>query len=250
MILELKIGNRKFVAGFTLIELVVSSGIGAFIAVVSVGALRSVIQGRQTIEQHAGVCEEIRYAVERMRQDLANFYRDNYYDNLKLVGEVEETPAGPSPSLTMRIISGSTARYGQPEGDVYDVQYYTMEQDGKKYLMRRICPVVSLPELEQTLAEPGGILYALTENIVTFTVQYYNGYEWLDQWPKEQKSLPEMIQILVVARIPGDEQLKQPIAKTLVVTFPRVSPNLKATLTEEAATDFEDVNAYTIDSGT
>jgi hypothetical protein len=28
-----------------------------------------------------------------------------------------------------------------------------------------------------------------------------------------------------------------------------VSPNLKATLTEEAATDFEDVNSYTIDSG-
>jgi prepilin-type N-terminal cleavage/methylation domain-containing protein len=245
----LKIDNRKCVAGFTLIEMVVASGIGAFIAAVSVGTLRSVIQGRQTIEQHASVCEEIRYAVERIRQDMANFYRDNYYDNIKLVGEVEDTPAGPSPSLTMRIISGNSARYGQPEGDVYDVQYYSMEQDGKKYLMRRVCPVVSLPELEQTLAEPGGILYALAENIVTFTVQYYNGYEWLDQWPKEQKSLPEMIQILVVAQIPGDEELKQPIAKTLVVTFPRVSPNLKATLTEEAATEFEDVNSYTIDTG-
>jgi hypothetical protein len=34
------------------------------------------------------------------------------------------------------------------------------------------------------------------------------------------------------------------------VTFPRVSPNLKATLTEEAATEFEDVNSYTIDTGT
>ncbi|NLH15601.1 MAG: hypothetical protein GX455_03375 [Phycisphaerae bacterium] len=246
----MKIGNRKFALGFTLIEMVVSSGIGAFIAVVSVGTLRSVIQGRQTIEQHASVCEEIRYAAERIRQDMANFYRDNYYDNIKLIGEVVDTASGPVSSLTMRIISGSTARYGQPEGDMYDVQYYTMEQDGKKYLMRRIWPVVSLPELDQALEEPGGILYSLAENIVTFTIQYYNGYEWLDQWPKEQRSLPEMIQILIVARIPGDEELKQPIAKTLVVTFPRVSPNLKATLSEEAATEFEDVNAATIDAGT
>ncbi len=237
----------KSVRGFTLLEMVVSSGIGAFIAVVAIGTLRSVMQGRQTIEAHAAVCEEIRYAAERIRIDMANFYRDNSIDNVKLVGTLEDSPSGPIPSLTVRVVSGSCARYGQPESDVYEVQYFLMEQEGKKYLMRRFCPVVSLTQEEVYFEEPGGILYAMAENIVTFTVQYFDGYAWLDQWPQEQQSLPEMIQMLLVARLPNDEEVKQPIAKTLTVTFPRVSSNLKAQLTDEAATDFEDVNAYSIE---
>ncbi|MBN1126378.1 MAG: prepilin-type N-terminal cleavage/methylation domain-containing protein [Sedimentisphaerales bacterium] len=236
----MKTRNTK---GFTLIEMVVASVIGVFITVVTVGTLRTVAAARESITAATTATDEIRFVCRLLRTDLANLYRDSRIDRIRLVGSVEETGGTSLSSLTMWVTSGTPARRSQPEGDVYEVQYSLTPGEEGMVLMRRVCPIVTVPRDDEDYVESaGGMLTTLAENIVTFQIQYYDGYEWLDQWPEEQEVLPELLQITLIGRLPNDSEGKRPIVRSIAVTFPRVAEALEATLDEEAETEFEDVS--------
>ena len=211
--------SRVVKKGFTLLEVMVASVIGAFIALVSVGALRAVTAGRAMVNTNIDAADELRYAVELIRSDLANVYRDSSADAMKFVGAFAESDENMTTSLTMRIVSLANARRSEPEGDIHEVHYYLREDEDKSVLMRRIYPLVGT-EVEEEL--PGGVLTAIAENIVGFELMYFDGEEWVPEWPAELNRLPEMVEIVLATVEEKQGRQGSLVARRILASFPRL----------------------------
>ncbi len=199
--------------GFTLVEVLVASTIGSFIALVAVGSLRVIIGGSEAVEANINSAAEIRFAANMIAKDLTNLYRDDNYQNTRFIGTVEELDEESYTSyIVFYTVSRTKARTGQPEGDIYEVEYYLTRTEEKTVLMRRQWPN---PDEE---FEPAGILTAIAENIEVFEIKYFDGTEWADEWPELMQSLPHLVEITLIAK-PSVRGV--PAAESVIVNFVR-----------------------------
>jgi len=183
--------------GFTLVEVLVASTIGVFIAMVSVGALRAIMASAEMVDGNINAAAEVRFAANMISRDLQNFYNDGNIENTKFIGTVEPLEQDNYTSYLIFYTTGRTkARIDQPEGDLYEVEYYLMQEGETSSLMRRLWPN---PHEE---LEPGGILTVIAEDIAAFEVQYFDGEEWSEEWPEEMQALPDLVSISIVAKKP------------------------------------------------
>ena len=176
-----------------MVEVLVASTIGAFIALVAVGSLRVIIGGSEAVDNNINGAAEVRFAANMIAKDLVNFYRDEEYSNTRFIGTVEELDDGSSTSHILFYTVGRTkARLDQPEGDIYEVEYYIAKDEEQSVLMRRLWPN---PHEE---LEPGGILTVIAENIEVFDIQYFDGEEWAAEWSEEIQTMPQLAEITLV----------------------------------------------------
>jgi len=199
--------------GFTLIEILVASVISAFIAVTAVSAMKTISLGRSKIEDRSVAAGELRYVSDIIRKDMANLYRSDKPEKVVLVGSLEIGETGMTSVLKAHVVNMVKARVGQPESDVFEVQYFLQQTDEKTLFMRRLQP----NPFDQEIA--GGILTAIAEKIVGFTVTYLNEVEeWMDEWPEENTNLPNLVKIDLTAETP---QSKRVTKYSFLVDFPR-----------------------------
>lgn len=209
--------------GFTLVEVMAASVIGAFIALVAVGTLRTVTGARERVEANCRCAEELRFAADMVRTDMMNLYRDTDAGKTKLVGILTEAEDGLIMDLTMRVVGTGPARPGQPEGDVYEVQYFLHKEEKdemeKSVLMRRLCPIVGM---EDDIESQGGILTGIAEDIVDFSVQFFDGSEWQTEWPPEENLLPGLVEVSLAGQAGDDKAKAEIMVRNFVVSFPRL----------------------------
>ena len=198
--------------GFTLVEILLASIIGAFIALVAVSGLRAISASTEMVDSNVCAAAEVRFAAKKVAEDLMNFYRDKNKDSMRLVGGVDRSDFGGVSWLTLYTVGRVRARIDQPEGDVYEVEYYLLRDGEKSVLMRRLWPN---PDEE---AEPGGILTVIAEDIDLFVVSYFDGQEWQVEWPEDMKSLPELVEVTIAAQQRGQ---RRAVMETFVVNFAR-----------------------------
>lgn len=215
--------------GFTLAEVLVASTISAFIAISAVGALKAVTDSAQVVNRATEMVGDVRFAARMMAADLGNLYRDPDPKSMKLVGASQESSAGGPPMVTFYAIGSTKARAGQPEGDVYEVEYFLAKNDRalpapgeqeqqegaeKLVLFRRLWPN---PERERN---PGGILTPIAENIDLMEMRFFDGKQWVTQWPEELQSIPELVEVTLVT-LPQDRGV--PVIEKFTVNFPRLA---------------------------
>jgi len=226
--------------GFTLVEVMVASVLGGFIALVALGTLRTVTGTTERLDANCICAEELRFAADVMRADMMNLYRDTDADATKLVGVISETTGGFATDLTMRVVGAGPARPGQPEGDIYEVQYFLHkeEKDEKErtVLMRRLCPIVGM---EDDIELQGGVLTVIAADIVAFDVQFFDGSEWQIQWEPEQSMLPELVEVSLMGRTSDDEKKARIMMQNFVVSFPRMGRQTRGTSDETAGGENE-----------
>jgi type II secretion system protein J len=210
--------------GFTLAEVLVASTISGFIAIVAVGAMNAVSHTAQTVNRVSEVNAEVRFAARMLAHDLANFYRDPNPDNVKLIGASQGSETTGPPFLTFYMVGRAKARADQPEGDVYEVEYFlgsreeqqgtASESNEPTVLFRRVWPN---PDKERV---PRGVLTPIADNIAIFYIRFSDGQEWTGQWTEEMRSLPKLIEVTLGTATPekGD-----PVTETFTITFPRMA---------------------------
>ena len=204
---------RSRTTGFTLVEVMVASTIGAFIMLVAVGTLKAITASAEMVEENISTAAEVRFATNMLKRDLVNFYRDENTENTKFIATSEETGQEGSSYLVFYTVSRAKARTDQPEGDIYEVEYYLMKDEEQSLLMRRMWPN---PNKEET--EPRGILAVIAENIDVFEVRYFDGEEWSTEWPEEMQVLPQLIEVNIVAKPPNRPV---PTLESFIVNFTR-----------------------------
>lgn len=199
--------------GFTLVEVLLASTIGVFIAMVAVGALRTIIASAEMVDSNINAAAEVRYAANMIARDLQNFFTDDDIENTKFIGTVEALEDDNYTSYLIFYTLGRTkARIDQPEGDLYEVEYYLMQEGENSSLMRRLWPNPS------EYLEPGGILTVIAEDIATFEVQYFDGEEWFEEWPEEMQALPDLVSISIAAKQP--DRINPP-SESIIVNLAR-----------------------------
>lgn len=166
------------------------------------------------VEDKTDQAAELRLVANLLGADLANLYRDKSFRRMKLVGGMDSSDTQHPCDLTFYTVSRANARTGQPEGDVYEVEYYIAQTEDKLLFMRRVWPN---PHEE---AEPGGLLTVLSEAITLFQVRFYDGQEWLEQWDETQRTLPSLVEVTLVGRPEGE-----PLTEYLLINFPRYQPS-------------------------
>lgn len=202
--------------GFTLVEVLVASTIGVFIAMVAVGALRAIIASAEMVDSNINAAAEVRFAINTIARDLQNFYNNDEIDNTKFIGTLEALDNDNYTSYLVFYTLGRTkARIDQPEGDLYEVEYYLVQEGEKSMLMRRLWPN---PSRDYEGLEPRGILTVIAENIAAFRVQYFDGEEWSEEWPEEMEVLPDLVSVSIVAQQPGRVN---PPSETIIVNLTR-----------------------------
>jgi len=176
--------------GFTLVEVLVASTIGAFIALVAVGALKAVSTSAELVDRSMNASAEVRFASQMLLRDLENLYRAKDVNNMKLVGStISSGEGGQSSDVTFYTVGRSQARRGQPEGDVYEVEYSLVRKDDKSVLTRRLWPN---PDKE---AKPGGVMTVIAEDIDVFQVRYFDGEDWQVEWPEDIGDVPKLVEV-------------------------------------------------------
>jgi general secretion pathway protein J len=185
--------------GFTLAEALVASTISAFVALVAVGALRTVTDSAEVVNQSGETTSEVAFAARMLAHDLANLYRDPDPRNMQLVGASQGAESSETAYLRLYTVGRAPARIGQPEGDVYEVEYLLRQAElpeagsddeaGISVLFRRQWPN---PDRER---EPGGVLIPIARNIDVFGIRFFDGEQWVDEWSEELQSLPRLIEV-------------------------------------------------------
>ena len=183
--------------GFTLVEVTVASTLGAFVMLVAVGTLKAITSSAEMVDRNINAAAEVRFASNMIKKDLVNLYRDEDMENTKLIGTVEDSGLDSTSYLIFYSLGRTKARADEPEGDIYEVEYYLVKDEETSALMRRLWPN---PNEEY---EPGGILTAIAEDIDAFAVSYFDGEEWSDEWPEEMEVLPDLIEITIVGKLPS-----------------------------------------------
>jgi general secretion pathway protein J len=216
------------------VEVLVASTIGAFVALVAVGTLRAVTASTEIVDKGVAAAAEVRFASNTISRDLVNLYRDNSKANTKLIGTVVQSGQSNISYLILYTVSRVKARIDQPEGDVYEVEYYLLQDEDKSRLMRRFWPN---PNQED---EPGGILTVIAEDIEVFEVRYYDGEEWSNEWPEDMQTLPQLIEVNIVA---GQAGRGRPIMESFIVNFARASGGGALTVGSEGTSGTESSGA-------
>ena len=177
--------------GFTLVEVMVASMIGAFIAIVAVGTLKAVSASAQMLDENIESTAEVRFASKLIANDLMNLYMDSNSLNSMLVGTIKESDGDLFSSLVLYSVGRAKARIDEPEGDVYEVEYYLVKDEEKSSLMRRLWPN------PDEVSTPGGILSVIAEDVNSFVVRYFDGEQWQIDWPEELESIPELVEVVI-----------------------------------------------------
>jgi len=216
-----KVSRRNHTRGFTLLEILVASIVGAFVAVTATTALRSTMSSRQKIADYTTATAQLRFAAEMIRKDMINFYRDADLNNVKLLSYADFTDYGAADNIVFHTVNWIKARPEYPEGDVYEVEYgLVFNEDDKPFFMRRLWPnpVILDPTLEETLP-PMGVVTILSENIVSFDVQFYFEEQWFDEWPEEMTGqMPDLIAVSLTYQPQGRVNT---LTHNFFVNFPR-----------------------------
>ncbi len=74
-----------------MVEVLVASTIGVFIALVAVGTLRAITASAEIVDNNINVAAEVRFASNIISRDLSNLYRDTNQRNTRLIGRVIES---------------------------------------------------------------------------------------------------------------------------------------------------------------
>jgi prepilin-type N-terminal cleavage/methylation domain-containing protein len=225
--------QKKYRSGFTLVEVIAAAMIGAFVAAVAIGSLRTVAAARVKIDINIAAADELRYASTMIQNDLANVYRDRDTGSTKIVGTVGEDEASPPVSLLMYVISPVKARFAGIEGDLYEVEYFINRNEDESFLMRRLCPTLGNETEEE---KPAGILTTIAENIIDFRVMYYDDMEWTDQWPEASTSMPSLVEVTLIGVKNPDSEEPESVMRSFIASFPRIGQP-RNTDTESEETD-------------
>ena len=191
----------KLLAGFVLV------------ALVAVGTLRAISGSAEMLQGTISTAAEVRFAAQTIARDLQNVYRDVDQKNNKFVGTVDDTGEVPSCSLTFYTVGRTKARIDQPEGDIYEVEYLLLKDEENSALTRRWWP-----NPDPNAQEPHGVLSVIAENIDVFQVRYFDGEDWQQEWPEEMRSVPDVVEVLISAQVPGRNEL---LTETVMVNLVR-----------------------------
>jgi type II secretion system protein J len=206
--------RRKNILAFTLVEILITLIIGAMIAIIALSGYQTLSTLRHKIMSRSQHQAELRYALNRIRDDLANFYRGGQIDRMVLQGEKMQTDAGRSDRLMFQAVFDPPFRPVYSAGDLHQIEYALSPATAtnQNVLYRRAGSLFSTapPELAVTTDR-------LTGRLKSLQFDYFYQDVWYDQWTRTD-AIPMMIRVTLEAE-KTDQSDDQPEPMTRVISL-------------------------------
>jgi len=173
-----KLPSRR-VKAFTLIELLLATAIGAMVIIAALAAFRSVNQMRRQLHYYSEAMSHGRYALNQIRNDLANFYRDGRAGQMRLVGIKADQEDKPMDRLIIYATNDEKIFSGESMNDLYEVEY-GLNRDNEKggyFFSRRYGPVT-----DTSVGNKAGKLLRMSKSINSLEFEFYDGQTWQRGW--------------------------------------------------------------------
>lgn len=200
-------GAQRHLAGFTLMEGLVASGLLAIIGALMATSLSSAIDAKEIVETTSGRYHLVRQAMSRMVDEISMAFLSAHNQTLEL--RVKTGFKGERDELNFTAFGNVPMREDAKEGDTREIGYYLGrdERTGAESLLRRVDT-----RLDEEFDE-GGRVQTLLPDVIEMELEYFDPTteEWLDKWDNEgavtSNRLPARVRITITARMPdGDEQ--------------------------------------------
>jgi general secretion pathway protein J len=193
--------------GFTLLEILIASGLLAIVGALMLTSISSSIDVKERVELTSNRYHVIRQAMTRMVDELSMAYLSKHTAAMEL--KVKTGLKGESDELHFTAFGGVPMKEDIKEADQREISYFLGQDDrtGTESLLRREQPN---PDLE---LDEGGRVQTLLPNVVDMELMYWDkrSEEWKEKWDTEDSAttgiLPSRIKISFTALLDnGDEQ--------------------------------------------
>ena len=203
--------SKRNKLGFTLLELLLATVVGALVIVVALVSLRQVSRSRAEAQYYSDISAHGRYALNRIRDDLANFYRSLNPEKMRLIGAKGGTEAEATDRLLVQVVQEGWFHGKPSEGlsDIYEVQYGLCEDlaTDVTFLARR-CGAIE----EAALGNEGGTLTRVADYITSIRFEYFDGTNWQRHWEQRQ-GIPTLVRVSLVLADP-----KRPLYRPIYIS--------------------------------
>ena len=202
---------RRHCSAFTLVELLVAMTIGVLVMGAGYGGLRTVLSAREQILVRCELHQEGRRALDEIASAVRAARAVGKVD-VHLIGRDGEFNDAPDDRLTLYTVTDRIARFDRPESDIYEVSFVVFrdEETGEGALWRRKDPGVDDD------MEDGGILTEIAHDVVALNVEYFDGFDWLDEWlPEEAIGMPTAVRVTVALARPESPGLSVALMTTV-----------------------------------
>ena len=176
-----RVANRRKLAGFTLLELLVAMGIFAVIGAMALGGLNAVVDQTTIAREQMDRLNRLQRAVRLMSGDFNSLAPRFVRDELGTAGEGPLLADGRLFGVELRLTRGSWPNpAGLPHRGTLQRVQYRLEDDK---LIREYWPVVDHVLGQEPRSEE------LLTGVNEFKLLYLDGQdEWQTQWPPAQNS--------------------------------------------------------------
>ncbi|MCA9293012.1 MAG: hypothetical protein KDA20_04280 [Phycisphaerales bacterium] len=204
----------------TLIELIVASlVIAAMTAATSLSVSQTLRAARASAAREASrsLAET---AAARMARDLASVTRDGDLYDARVRIKDGETGGAATDELLLLTRSATPARtvgsggvLGEPEGDVYEVQYRLAgAAQGRGGLSaRRVAPDAQtgftlwrrLDPAFDEFGDAGGVAAPIGQGLRSLSIEAFDGSTWRSTWDSDEDGMPHAVRLVIEAETPA-----------------------------------------------
>jgi len=218
--MKTSIHYQKRIAGFTLLELIVSIVIFTIIISIVSQAFNGVIRGWQRGTEVLEDVQHSEYAMSKLAQVIdSTIYFDNPRKRYAFLFEKKNSGKFPTDSLSFVTVSpalmprGSMLRNGSHRIKIY----IDDDDDGEPALFTQAAP--ALVDMEENSFKSNFEPYLVSRAIQGIEIMVYDekAKEWTDTWEKKN-SVPTRIKISLFA--PSEKEDEEPIVFTRIIDIP------------------------------
>ncbi|MBB6429897.1 prepilin-type N-terminal cleavage/methylation domain-containing protein [Algisphaera agarilytica] len=201
-------------SGFTLIELLVAASLVGIVLAAGATLTYQVSQARGKVDQLARHHAEADAAIRTIATALTQQFRNTGDDDRVFVGIDDEVDGRPADSIRFFAVSNRVIRPGEPESDVHEIEFYLEPQDGEPYpaLLRRTDPT------RNEEPDEGGVIELVARGIGGLDFEYFDGQQWLPDWPEFLGSSPMALRVTVGVTLNDEAGTMRPYRR--LIYFP------------------------------
>lgn len=200
-------GTESRQRGFTLLELLVASAIGAVVIFALYLSFSSVLGASQSIEEQAERSREAARFVEAFTNEVQSAYLSAGNKATFFTGELYN---GELPSGRLEFTAIFYPRQGMATGDISAVRYFAARNEAGRFSLYK--------EVWNPYGSSKGPLKVeVVEDIKGFDLSFYNGQSWSAAWDgKLENGTPKAVRATIKITDKGAEREVRALARTFV----------------------------------
>ncbi len=222
--------------GMTLIELIVASLVVAAMTAATSMAVSQTLRTARASAAREAARSLAETAASRIAQDLASVTRDGDLYDVRVRIHDGLTQGTATDELLLLSRSASPARAygpggigGEPESDIYEVQYRLAggAQGRGGLSARRVLPDQltaftlwrRLDPAFDDYGDAGGIAFPIGQRLRSLSFEAFDGQRWFDTWDSDSDGMPHAVRLIVEAEIAARDprdQTRRAIARRTI----------------------------------